>query len=193
MMRETACSDMRVKRTLENIDSAFMKLVLEKGYTQVTVTTLCEEARIGRKTFYSYFDSLDELLEHTLEKLTRQYIQRLKYFKVPDDIREITREFYIFSIEQGRFYDNLVCSEASQTIGRDLLLRFVRETWSSSSWFSALSVEEQDILICFIYNTGAGLYRQWVMGGKKIPLEKMISFADNLLARGIEGFRNIVN
>ena len=189
-MRGTVNQDMRVKRTLDNIQAAFRKLVLENAYSDITVSALCTEAMIGRKTFYVYFESLDELLEHTLEALTKKYIERIRNYVVPEDLRAITREFYLFSVEQGKFYDNLVCSENFQTIGSRLLMRFVRGTWAESLWFSSLHKNEQDILVCFIYNTGAGLYRQWVLDGKKIPLEEMIGYADILLSRGIEGFKH---
>lgn len=189
-MRGIVKPDTRVARTLDNIQAAFKKLVLEHTYAGVTVSALCAEARIGRKTFYVYFESLEDLLEYTLAALTKEYIKRIKHYTVPQDIGAITREFYLFSVEQGKFYDLLVCSENCQAIGSRLLMRFVRETWEDSPWFSSLCKDEQEMLVCFIYNTGAGLYRQWIIGGKKIPLGEMIHYADILLARGVEGFRN---
>lgn len=136
-----------------------------------------------------YFDSLDALLEYTLEKVRKEYTGRIKEYRVPDDILAITREFYLFSVEQGNFYDNLVCSENCQAIGSRLLMVLVRETWQNSRWFTSLCKNEQDMLLCFIYNTGVGLYRQWVLGGKKIPIKEMIGYADILLSRGIDGLR----
>lgn len=68
-------------------------------------------------------------------------------------------------------------------------MRFVRETWRDSPWFSSLNKDEQDMLLCFIYNTGAGFYRQWALNGRNVPIEEMIAYADILLSRGIEGFK----
>lgn len=189
-MRETLKQDIRVTKTLRSIQNAFRKLLHDKPHSNLTVSELCAEAQIGRKTFYVYFESLNEFLEYTLEQVTKEYIKRLKNYKVPEDIKAITREFYLFSVSQGKFYDNLICSENSQTLGSNLLMRFVHETWSDSSWFSSLDKNMQELLICFIYNTGAGLYRQWVLGGKKIPLEDMIKYTNCLLSNGVEGFKN---
>lgn len=192
-MRNKARNDLRVAKTLDGIQTGFRKLAQEMPYAGLTVSELCAQARISRNTFYAYFTSLDELLEHVLEKLTREYIDRIKHYHVPDDIGAITREFYLFSVEQGKFYDNLIRSENCQAIGSRLLMRFVRETWKSFPWFSALRKEERDLPLRFIHNTGASLYRQWVLDGKKIPLEDMIEYADVLLASGIEGFKRIEN
>ena len=99
--------------------------------------------------------------------MAEEYIDRIKDYRRPEDIFEITRQFYLFSLEQGKFYDNLVCSESYQAIGGRLLMRFVRDTWNCSPWFRALKEEEQEILLCFIYNSGASLYRHWILSGEK--------------------------
>ena len=183
--------DLRVTKTLARIRSAFLNLVSETSYDELTVSALCAHAQIGRKTFYAYYSSLDGLFEEILEDITREYLRTIKNYTAPADTRAITQKFYEFSHSQGKYYDNLVCSDSYQRLGSKLIMRFVRETWSQSPWFTSLSAERQDILLCFIYNAGAGLYRQWILSGKTIPISAMISYADCLIAQGVEGFRNL--
>ena len=170
-MRETALIDLRTRKTLERIREAFRELAGREDYKKITVSALCAEAKIGRKTFYVYYESLDALLEETLEEMVKAYIARINHYTVPENIAEITREFYLFSLEQGKFYDNLVLGDHGSAIGARLLMRFVRDTWEKSSWCRALREDDREIILCFIYNTGAGLYRQWVMSGKKLSLK----------------------
>lgn len=183
--------DLRVTKTLARIKAAFLKLVSESNYDELTVSALCAQAQIGRKTFYVYYSSLDSLFEEILEELTRDYLHSIAEYSAPAHIREITRKFYEFSTSQGKYYDNLVCSDSYQRIGTQLMMRLVRGTWCNSPWFTSLSRERQDILLCFIYNSGAGLYRQWILSGKTIPIETMVDYADCLIAKGVEGFRNL--
>ena len=183
--------DLRVTKTLARIREAFLQLVSETSYDELTVSALCAQAQIGRKTFYVYYSSLDSLFEEILEEITRDYLHSIKDYSAPENIREITRKFYEFSTRQGKYYDNLVCSDSYQRIGARLIMRLVRGTWFASRWFTALSGERQDILLCFIYNAGAGLYRQWILSGKAIPLETMIAYADCLIGKGIEGFKEL--
>lgn len=183
--------DLRVTKTLARIREAFLKLVSESSYDELTVSGLCAQAQIGRKTFYAYYSSLDSLFEEILEDITQKYLLTIKDYTAPDNIREITRKFYEFSHLQGAYYDNLVCSDSYQRIGTQLMMRLVRGTWSKSSWFTSLTRERQDIVLCFIYNSGAGLYRQWILSGKSIPIETMIDYADCLIAKGIEGFQSL--
>ena len=183
--------DLRVTKTLARIKAAFLKLVSESSYDELTVSALCAQAQIGRKTFYAYYSSLDSLFEEILEEITQDYLCSIAEYSAPAHIREITRKFYEFSTAQGKYYDNLVCSDSYQRIGTQLMMRLVRGTWCKSRWFTSLSRERQDILLCFIYNSGAGLYRQWILSGKTIPIGTMIDYADCLIAKGIEGFRNL--
>lgn len=186
-MDKAGFGDSRVQRTLQKIQKAFHDLVLSNDYEQITVSALCKAAHIGRKTFYAHFTSLDDLMEKTLLRMTEDYVRRIKGLRVPEDTGEITRQFYLYSEEQGRFYEKLVCSDGYQKMGGKMLKAFVAETWQDSPWYGELSPQKQKLLLCFIYSSGAALYRQWVSDGRKIPIEEMIGFANDLLAKGFEG------
>lgn len=183
-------NDLRVIKTLALIKDTFLTLVSENSYDDLTITELCKHARIGRKTFYTYYDSLDALFEEVLEGVVCEYLEYIKDYSAPENIGEITRKFYEFSSNYGKFYDNLVCSDSYQRIGTKLIMRFVKETWANAGWARPLTDVEQELLICFIYNSGLGLYRHWFLSGKKIPIDRMVYFATVLLGKGIEGFKN---
>ncbi len=71
-MQRNAWNNQRIQTTLRNIHDAFYKLMLEKNYDAITVSDLCAEAQIGRKTFYMYYFSLDSLLEEILESMAKE-------------------------------------------------------------------------------------------------------------------------
>lgn len=176
-------------KTLGLIRDSFLKLVSEASYEELTVSDLCKHARIGRKTFYTYYDSLDMLFEEVLESVVQDYLESIKSYSAPENIGEITRKFYECSANAGKFYDSFVCSSSHQRIGTKLIMRFVKETWTKADFSCPPTDIEQEMLICFIYNSGLGLYRHLVISGKKIPMENMIYFATLLLGKGIDGFK----
>ena len=55
-------ADRRVLRTREALHKALMSLALEKKYDAITVQEVLDRADIGRSTFYTHFQSKDELL-----------------------------------------------------------------------------------------------------------------------------------
>ena len=184
--------DLRVQKTREKINKSFCALLLEKDYETISVTEICRRAHIQRKTFYTYYRSVDELLQEKLDMISRKYIERIKDYSVPEDISAINRTFYIFSNEQGELYEKIVCSSKFTSIGSKLLKNLVRKTWQEAYWFKNLHAYEQNILLSFIYSTGAGLYKQWVDDGKVIKLEDMILYAERLLEQGVKGFSKLV-
>ena len=55
-------SDLRVIKTKNLIKGAFIELVEEKGFDNVTIKDICNKALINRNTFYlHYYDKVDLL------------------------------------------------------------------------------------------------------------------------------------
>ncbi|WP_028552794.1 TetR/AcrR family transcriptional regulator [Paenibacillus sp. UNC451MF] len=55
--------DRRTKRTRHAIKSAFIKLILEKGYDSTTILDIANQADYNRGTFYNHFVGKEELLK----------------------------------------------------------------------------------------------------------------------------------
>ncbi len=61
--------DRRQKKTREAIFKAFIDLLANKHYNQITVGEIIERADIGRATFYAHFETKDFLLKELCEEL----------------------------------------------------------------------------------------------------------------------------
>ncbi len=65
-MTDLAAEDRRVQRTKAALVGAFVHLVLDRRYDQITVADIVERAGVGRSTFYEHYDNKDELLTEGL-------------------------------------------------------------------------------------------------------------------------------
>jgi AcrR family transcriptional regulator len=69
--RGTEKPDRRVRRTRESLHKALISLALEKHYDLITVQEVLDRADVGRSTFYTHFQSMDELLVSGMHELRR--------------------------------------------------------------------------------------------------------------------------
>lgn len=61
--------DVRVKRTYSQLISAFLELLRNKSFDEISVSEICEAADVHRATFYKHFDDKFEFLNFCLETL----------------------------------------------------------------------------------------------------------------------------
>ena len=183
-MESVNYSDLRVQKTLAVIQAAFESMMLEYPYNKITVTALCERARINKKTFYRYYSTLDDLLEETEKRFGTAYIERTSGLHYPDDLERITREFLEFSAEQGPLYDAIVCSSRHEEIFDKVVNEMEAERYEKSAPPKGWTPEEWKLYMKGVTLFQWRVYRQWVEDGRVVPLERMVDIACSLLVKG---------
>jgi AcrR family transcriptional regulator len=63
--------DVRVQRSRELLQHALFELVIEKGFTAVTVRDIARRAKVNRSTFYRHYLNKYDLLNRYLDQLQR--------------------------------------------------------------------------------------------------------------------------
>lgn len=74
--------DLRVKRTHKMIIEAFIRLVEERGYDDLTVQEIADEAMINRATFYAHFKNKQDLYDSIFHSTMNVFVSVLD----PDQI-----------------------------------------------------------------------------------------------------------
>jgi AcrR family transcriptional regulator len=64
--------DRRVQRTREALMSAFIELVLTRGYETITAADISHKANVGRSTFYLHYGSKEALLAKSMRNISNQ-------------------------------------------------------------------------------------------------------------------------
>jgi len=184
----TGNEDLRVKKTITGIKTAFEALICKKEYDRITVKELCDRAQVNKKTFYHYYETLDALLAELQLELSSAYLERIRHFRLPEELDKVNREFFLYSAEQGTAYEKITISGLYHAI-RDEMIADVNDAgWGKSEAFNRLTDYQKRMLMTFINNASLGAYRQWIEDGKQMPLEDVIEMTNCLVLGGVRSF-----
>lgn len=186
-MKLKGTEDLRVQKTVEAIRNHFTELISEMDYEKITVKELCERARINKKTFYRYYPTLDDLLAELQSEMSQEYSQRVAHFKLPEELDKVNREFFLYSVEKGDYYEKITCSGNYNYIRQKMINHVMDATWGKAESVKKLDRYKRNILFTYIQAASTEMYRQWVADGKKVPLEEVIEMTNQLLCQGIFG------
>src|SRR3979490_361962 len=78
----------RTPRTRGIVQQALMSLILKKDYETITIQDICDEADVGRSTFYAHYTGKDDLKRSGFEHLRKHLADRQRSaLAIPGDIR----------------------------------------------------------------------------------------------------------
>lgn len=72
--------DLRVIKTKENIETAFLSLLKKKPLEKITVTELAQTARISKGTFYLHYQDIYNLYNKLIENFFEKTISEMDFF-----------------------------------------------------------------------------------------------------------------
>lgn len=79
---KTMIEDLRVKKTIRDIQNGFIEVLETKSFEKITVNDICNASLIGRSTFYHHYqdkyDLLDQMNRHQAKKFNQLLFQRIQ-------------------------------------------------------------------------------------------------------------------
>lgn len=189
----TGKEDLRVQKTLTAIKSTFEKLICKKDYADITVKELAILAKINKKTFYAYYPTLAHLLAEMQEEMTAEFIEKVKGYRLPEEMETVIRIFFEYSASKGLAYERISCCPSYASIRNPMIDKVMSETWGKSPSFQKIPAKYQGLLLGYITGVSMDIYKKWVAEGKKMTLEEVILLTNTLLSKGVNGFLSLVN
>ena len=168
--------DRRQQKTRQAVFSAFTSLLERKSYSSISVQEIIDEANIGRSTFYSHFETKDDLLkalcteifDHVFsEHLTSEHSH--DFSCQSNDIRaEITHILYHLQ-DSRRYIKGILSGESGE-----MFMRFFKE-YLSKVFEGELSKQKTDIPKEYMLNhmvcDFAETVRWWMQNNQYSPEE----------------------
>ena len=108
----------------QQIADAFFRLLKEYPYSSVSISAICKEACISRQTFYSLFESKENLVTYMLSKKHR-FTPGSVCCHGTMTIEELSREYSSFIIERRDFLKLLVQNDIIYLMHESMYKSFI--------------------------------------------------------------------
>ncbi len=134
--------DKRIKKTQKAIKQTILNLLQEKQIEEITVTDICEESEIVRRTFYAHYTDKYDLIEHIMDDYISDFIEichfkenvdftlgNIKWFQYLYENREIFNKLFRSSISSlfNRKLENIINEQIELKLREDLMNNDLRK------------------------------------------------------------------
>ncbi|WP_340294858.1 TetR/AcrR family transcriptional regulator C-terminal domain-containing protein [Staphylococcus coagulans] len=134
--------DKRIKKTQKAIKQTILNLLQEKQIEEITVTDICEESEIVRRTFYAHYTDKYDLIEHIMDDYISDFIEichlkenvdftlgNIKWFQYLYENREIFNTLFRSSISSlfNRKLENIINEQIELKLREDLMNNDLRK------------------------------------------------------------------
>lgn len=131
--------DRRSQRSRDALRNALVQLIVERGWDDITVQDVCDQANIGRSTFYSHYTGKDALLVGGLEDLQAELQRqaRAKSALAGAQTSGAPRLGFVLGLiehahDQQKIFRGLIGRRSGYVVQqrfREMVMRLVYEEW----------------------------------------------------------------
>ncbi len=189
--------DRRVTRTRRWLRKAFLELVLQKPYEDITIQDITDQADMARITFYRHYRDKEELLLDCLEGLYHeliQYLPELSIERVSDPAAPPPiMLLYQYLDANSQLYRTLLSGSVAALVNRRLrqyIAEAVMEAIRVNPTETPLAVP-LDILSNQLAAAFMGMIVWWLENDKPYPMEYIARFSYWFGLTGIKGTLNL--
>lgn len=172
--------DRRFQKNKKALQQAFIELTVEKGYSALTVSAITKRADVDRMTFYSHYDTIDDIFREFVDDMEREISQKISEeggFNI-DRFFEILNSLMYKEIE---FFRHAAAASSAdlRTAFKDTIGRLIRVDLGSDTDLteSQKTVISDLAAVCIAYS-----YLDWLTGDYgDISLDEVVAITKGLL------------
>jgi AcrR family transcriptional regulator len=186
--------DRRVGRTTKTLHHALISLILKKNYEAITIQEICDEANIGRSTFYAHYTSKDELHQRGIENLREVLADRRIDAPVDQgDIRGRSLSFSRALFEHAHDRRDLFRALAGSRGGavalatiRRIISDAVRVELAETADTNSTDSIPRELVVQFVAGAYMAVLTWWLDKGANLPPAKIDVMFRRLASEGLE-------
>lgn len=185
-------SDKRVIRTKKAIKAALFKLMEEKDISSITISELTKEANVNRRTFYTHYRNITDILDEIESDLVRELSRLMGDFN-PDEYRISAYNLFMglnsLISEDFDYYFNVVRVDMRGML-MSRLRSVVKETTDLLMKRICRNSENAGLASAFIVGGFFNLYMEWHNNPHNLTAEQAAEVASSIVAHCVNKMSN---
>ncbi|MGN0683192.1 MAG: TetR/AcrR family transcriptional regulator [Oscillospiraceae bacterium] len=181
-------SDKRVIRTKKAIKAALFKIMEEKDISSITISELTEKANINRRTFYTHYRSITDILDEIEGDLVQALTELMRNF----DVKEYRTSAYnlfmglndLISGEFDYYFQLVRVDMRGMLISR--LKHVIKETTDKLLAQICRRTDDISMISSFIVGGFFNSYLEWHNHPERLTAEQAAELASSMVAFCVE-------
>ena len=181
-------SDKRVIRTKKAIKAALFKIMEEKDISSITISELTEKANINRRTFYTHYRSITDILDEIEGDLVQALTELMRNF----DVKEYRTSAYnlfmglndLISGEFDYYFQLVRVDMRGMLISR--LKHVIKETTDKLLAQICRRTDDISMISSFIVGGFFNSYLEWLNLPDRLTAEQAAELASSMVAFCVE-------
>ncbi|HYF65605.1 MAG TPA: TetR family transcriptional regulator [Herpetosiphonaceae bacterium] len=177
--------DIRVQRTQRALRQAFMDLINEHSYEEISVRAITQRANVGYKTFYRHFQDKEALLYAILGDILQEGQTVFLPPTSPQAAEQNTLAAFRFAHRYADLFRVLLRSPVAETLVQPLIDFGLSE---GHRFFGGSDIPDELVAHHFVTSMQY-MMRWWLEHGRRFGPDEMAEYANRLLIRPISSLR----
>ncbi|MBR5490037.1 MAG: TetR/AcrR family transcriptional regulator [Oscillospiraceae bacterium] len=178
------CATNRSVARQRQLENALLEAILARGYANISIAELCDNALIPRKSFYRYFNgkegALYALIDHTLSDFTSALFPGGE-LKAADTLTK----FFSYWKTRSRFLDAIIKNDLSNLLLQRAIKLSLEEDVVAETLLKLHADVKKEYLVYFFVSGLLSLVFLWHNNGFKESPGEMAGTAMHLITRPI--------
>lgn len=191
------------RRSIRLLKDAFVQLLAEKPYEQISVSDVTRQADLNRGTFYAHFNNMDDLLRSVLEDYAGRVTVLLDSSEAGDFLKDplpVLQHIGDYLVGDRELFHKLVTSTSVQPFIDSLssIIRVkIRERASEipdDATVAEMTEAQRFGVLCeeYIVDGVFGTYRAWLAGEYgDLPIGEINASLARLISATADGMKDI--
>lgn len=195
-------SESKYFHTAVCMDEAFLSLLGKKDFAYITVKEICERAGVNRSTFYLHYETVNDLLNESIQYMYDQFLSYMKDNSVEEelvtrlqdrptsDLYFITPKYltpYLSYIEQHKRLFRTAMENAAVLQLEDAYSKMFRHVFVPILERYQVPDQDRHYIMAFYIRGLMAIVTEWLKGDCSDPIDHVIGVIQRCVMRYQEG------